>query len=86
MRNIKILCLLKKCIIKQVYKKAIEDLKNNIKLIFNLYANRVDDLVNSLDNNEADKNILFQLNNKVYFCKQSEINSIELTKIKMKVG
>lgn len=67
---------MRKRIIKQAYKGAIKDLKGNIELILNLYANRVDDFIDSLDDNKVKENVLFYLNSKVYFCKQSEINSI----------
>lgn len=67
---------MKKCVIKQAFIRAAKDLEGIVKPILNLYANRVDDFVDNLDNNEMKKDILFHLNNRIYFCQQSEINCI----------
>lgn len=69
MQNDKIFYLLRKRDIKQVYGRFAEDLKRNIKLILKFYANRVDDLIDSLDDNEMEKDLLFHLNNEIYYCK-----------------
>lgn len=53
-----------------MYGRAIENLGDNVEPILNLYTNRVDDLVDSSDDNGIEENIWFCLNNKVYFCKQ----------------
>lgn len=47
----------------------VEDLKDNVKAILHLYVNRVNDLIDSLNNNNIEENILFCLNNKIYFCR-----------------
>lgn len=76
MQNEKIFCLLKKRVIKQAYKEAIEDLKYNVKLILNLYANRVDDFIDSSNNKKIEESVLFYINSEIYFCKKLEINRI----------
>ena len=57
LQNEKILCLLKNRVIKQVYKKVVEDLEKNVETILNLYINRVDDFIDSLDDDWTEKNI-----------------------------
>lgn len=64
MQNKKILYLLSKYIIQQVYITTIENLKS-----LNLYTKKIDDLVNNLDNNKIEEDILFYLNNGICFYK-----------------
>lgn len=68
--------MLRKYIIKQAYRGAVENLKSKDKPILNSYIYRMDDLFDNIADNEAKKDVLFYLNNKIYFIKPSEINSI----------
>lgn len=69
MWNEKIFCLLKKRVIKQAYGGVVEDLEDDVEPIINLNTNKVDNLVDSWDDNKVEEDVQFSLNNKAYFYK-----------------